>query len=108
MPISIRLDLSKEYFDLYRFDEKDVELRSVRTKWKNSKVGDIVAIQCGRDIFRKRITKVHRGSLARIFTDVNYKRIFPEASTVFEAVKATRELYPYAEEFMAFEFEDVV
>jgi len=100
--------VKKEYFTLYRFGKKDVELRAVRYKWEKSKVGDIATIRCGTDRFRKRITKVHRGSLARIFTDVNYKRIFPEASTVFEAVKATRELYPYADEFMAFEFEDVV
>ena len=99
--------VKKEYFTLYRFGKKDVELRAVRSQWKNSKIGDIATIQCGRDIFRKRITKVHRGSLARIFMDVNYKRIFPEASTVFKAVKATRELYPYAEEFMAFELEEV-
>jgi len=100
--------LKKKYFDLYRFGNKDVELRVVKPQWKNTKAGDIATIQCGRDIFRKRITKVHRGSLARIFRDVDYKRIFPEASTVFEAVKATKELYPVGEEFMAFELEDIV
>ena len=100
--------VKKVYFDLYRFGRKDVELRAVRPQWKNSKVGDIATIQCGRGIFRKRITKVHRGSLDRIFEDVDYKRIFPEASTVFEAIKATRELYPDAEEFMAFELEEFV
>lgn len=45
---------------------------------------------------------------ARIFKNVDYKRVFPEASTVLDAVKATKELYPKAEEFMAFEFEDTV
>jgi len=49
-----------------------------------------------------------RGSLARICKDVDYKRIFPRASTVLEAVKATRELYPDAQEFMAFELEEFV
>jgi len=34
--------------------------------------------------------------------------MFPEASTVFEAVQATRELYPDSEEFMAFELEEIV
>ena len=100
--------VKKENFDLYRFGKRDVELRTVKPQWKNSKVGDIATIQCGRNIFKKRITKVHRGSLARIFKDVKYKRIFPEASTVFEALKATRELYPDAEEFIAFELEDIV
>ena len=38
---------------------------------------------------------------------VNYERIFPKALTVFEAVKATKELYPDLEEFMAFELEDI-
>lgn len=88
--------VKKEYFDLYRFGRKDVELRAVRPQWKNSKVGDIATIRCGRGIFRKRITKVHRGSLARIFMEVNYKRIFPGASTVFEAIRETRKLYPDA------------
>lgn len=66
---------------------------------------DVATILCGRQILRKKITKVHRGNLVRIFKQVDYKRVFPEASTVFEAVKATRQLYPKAEEFMAFELE---
>jgi len=48
--------VKKKYFDLYRFGRKDVELRAVKPQWKNSKVGDIATIQCGRGIFRKRIT----------------------------------------------------
>ena len=100
--------VEKKYFELYRFGRKDVELRGVKRQWKNSKPGAIATIQCGRQALRKRITKVHRGTLARIFLKVNYKRIFPEAQTVFEAVSATKELYPDAEEFMAFELEDVV
>jgi hypothetical protein len=32
--------------------------------------------------------------------------VFPDASTIFEAAKATREFYPDAEEFMAFELEE--
>jgi ASC-1-like (ASCH) protein len=100
--------VKKDSFDLYRFGKRDVELRAVKPQWKNSKLGDIATIQCGRDIFRKKITKIHRGTLARIFLKVNYKRVFPEALTVFEAVKAAKELYPKAEEFMAFELEDVV
>jgi len=100
--------VKKEMFDLYRFGKRDVELRAVRHQWKNSKVGDIGTIQCGKNIYRKKITKIHKGTLARIFLEVDYKRIFPEASTVFEAVKAVKELYPKAEEFMAFELEDIV
>ena len=100
--------VKREAFDLYRFGKRDVELRAVKRQWKNSKPGDIATIQCGRDIFRKKITKIHRGTLARIFLKVDYKRIFPEASTVFEAVKAAKKLYPNAEEFMAFELEDIV
>ena len=100
--------VKRKAFDSCRFGKRDVDLRAVMAQWKNSKVGDIATIQCGRDLFRKRITKVHRGSLARIFKDVDYKRVFPEASTVFEAVKATRGLYPDADEFMAFELEDVI
>jgi len=100
--------VKRKAFDSCRFGKRDVDLRAVKAQWKNCKPGDIATIQCGRDLFRKRIMKVHRGSLARIFKDVYYKRIFPEASTVFEAVKATRGLYPDADEFMAFELEDVI
>ena len=100
--------VKREAFNFYRFGKRDVELRAVKPQWKNSKPGDIATIQCGRDIFRKRITKIYRGTLARIFLKVNYKRIFPEASTIFEAAKATKELYPNAEEFMAFELEEIV
>lgn len=58
--------VKKEYFDLYRFDKKDVELRAVRPQWKNSKAGDIATIQCGSDVFRKKITKIHRGTLQKL------------------------------------------
>ena len=100
--------VKKKYFVLYRFGKKDVELRAVKPQWKNSKPGDIATIQCGRQIFRKKIAKVHRGTLARIFKDVDYKRVFPEASTIFEAVKMVKELYPSKDEFMAFELEELV
>lgn len=100
--------VKKKYFDLYRSGKKDVELRAIKPQWKNSKPGDIATIQCGRDILRKRIAKIHRGTLARIFKEVDYKRVFPEASTVFEAVKTTRKLYSDEEEFMAFELENVI
>jgi ASC-1-like (ASCH) protein len=99
--------VKREAFDSCRLGERDVELRTVKRQWKNSKAGDIATIQCGRDIFRKKIMKIHRGTLARIFMKVDYKRIFPDASTVFEAVKAAKELYPKEQEFMAFELEDI-
>lgn len=100
--------VKKKYFDLYRFGKKDVELRTVKPQWKNSKIGDIATIQCGKEMIRKRITKILRGTLTRIFLNVDYKRMFPEASTMFEAVKATKELYPDSEEFMAFELEEII
>ena len=100
--------VKRKYFDLLRFGKRDVELRAVKRQWKNSKIGDIATIQCGRQLLRKRIINVHRGPLARIFLNVDYKRVFPEASTVFKAVKAAVEIYPSAEEFMAFELEDIV
>ena len=99
--------VKKEYFDLYRIGKKDVELRVIKPQWKNGEPGDIATIQCGREIFRKKITKIHRGTLARIFKDVDYKRIFPEASTMFEAAESTKELYPKAEQFIAFELEHI-
>ncbi len=98
--------VKKDSFDHYRFGKRDVELRSVRAQWKNSKVGDVATIQCGKGVFRKRIKKIHRGTLARVFLRVDYKRVFPEASTIFEAVRATREIYPDTKEFVAFELEE--
>jgi ASC-1-like (ASCH) protein len=98
--------VKKKAFDYYRYGRRDVELRSVRAQWENSKEGDIAIIQCGRGIYRKIITKIHRGTLAKIFYNINYKRVFPETSTVFEAVETTKELYPDDKEFMAFELEE--
>ena len=51
----------------------------------------------------KRILKIHRGSLARILKDINYKRIFPDAKNISEASRMAREIYPEDREFMAFE-----
>lgn len=100
--------VKKGDFNLYRFRKKDVELRATKPQWKNSRAGDIATIQCGKDIFRKRITRIHRGTLARVLKDVDYKRVFPEASTIFEAVGNIRQVYPKEKEFMAFELEDVI
>lgn len=95
--------VKKPFFLQYTSGEKDVELRNIRPQWKNSKMGDEAVLMCGRDILRKKIVKIHKGSLARIFRDVDYKRIFPEAKTIFEARKKAREIYPEDKEFMAFE-----
>ena len=97
--------VKKRNFDLYRVDKKNVELRAVKPPWKNSKVGDTATILCGRQICRKRIVKVHRGSLAKIFWNINYKRIFPEASTIFDAAKKVKAIYQDDNIFMAFELE---
>lgn len=90
-------------FELYRFGQKDVELRAVKRPWRNAQVGDVATIQCGRQHFRKRIVEIHRGGLARIFLQVDYRRIFPEAASVFDAVRLTRVRIPLAQEYMAFE-----
>ena len=98
--------VNKESFDHYRFGKRDVELRSMKPQWKNSKAGDLATIQCGRNIFRKRITKIHKGTLARVFLKIDYQRMFPEASNILEAVKAAKKIYPETEEFIAFELEE--
>jgi hypothetical protein len=95
-------------FELYRFGKKDVELRAVKKPWRNARVGDVATIQCGRRLFRKRIVGIHRGGLASIFRQVDYKRIFPHAATVFDAVRLTRTRIPFAEEYVAFELTEFV
>ena len=95
--------LKKQYFDLYESGKKDVELRNVQPQWKNSRVGNEAVLMCGRDILRKRILKIHRGSLEKILKDIDYKRIFPDAQDKSEASRMVREIYPDDEEFMAFE-----
>jgi len=44
-----------------------------------------------------------RNPPARIHKDVNYKRIFPDAKTIFETRRMAREIYPEDREYMAFE-----
>ena len=96
--------VKRKSFDQYKSRRRDVELRNVQPQWKNSRIGDEAVLMCGKErILRKRIVKIHRGSLARILKDVNYERIFPDANTIFEASKKTREIYPEDKEFMAFE-----
>ena len=51
----------------------------------------------------RRVTRIPRSSSARILKDINYKKIFPDAKTIFEARRMARETYPEDEEFMAFE-----
>jgi len=52
---------------------------------------------------RKRILRIHRGSLDKILKEVDYNRIFPDAKDKFEATRMAREIYPEDKEFMAFE-----
>lgn len=100
--------VKKADFELYRYAKKDVELRAIKAPWKNAKKGDVATIQCGRKIYRKRIANIHHGGLARIFMDINYKRIFPQASNIFEAVRLTRKRIPLEQQYVAFELEDFV
>ena len=95
--------LKKRFFEQYKSGMKDIELRNVQPQWKNGNVGDAAVLLCGRNILRKTIVKIHKGSLARILLDVDYRRIFPESNTIFDAVDTTREIYPINIEFMAFE-----
>ena len=95
--------VKKQFYLQYESGKKSVELRNVQPQWKNSRVGNEAVLMCGRDIMRKRILKIYRGSLEKILKEVDYKRIFPHARDKFEASRMTREIYPEDEEFMAFE-----
>jgi ASC-1-like (ASCH) protein len=95
--------IRKQFFEQYKSGKQDVELRKMRPQWKNSRVGNQAVLMCGKDILRKRILKVHTGSLARMLLNVNYRRIFPDARTIFEANRLAREIYREDKEFMAFE-----
>ena len=96
--------MKKKSFDQYESRRRDVELRNVQPQWKNSRIGDEAILQSGKErILKKRIVKIHRGTLARILKDIYYKRIFPDANTIFEACRMARGIYPDDKEFMAFE-----
>jgi len=95
---------SGEMIERSKSGEMIVLLKNVQPQWKNSRVGDEAVLMCGKKrILKKRIVKIHRGSLARILKDIDYKRIFTNAKTIFEANRIVREIYPEDEEFMAFE-----
>ena len=96
--------IKRKFFERCKSGEMIVVLRNVQRQWKNSRVGDEAVLMSGKErILRKRIVRIHRGSLAKILRDVDYKRIFPNAKTIFEANRMTREIYPEDEEFIAFE-----
>ena len=96
--------IKRKFFERSKSGEMIVVLKNVQPQWKNSRVGDEAVLMCGKKrILRKRIVKIHRGSLARVLRDVDYRRIFPSARTIFEANRMAREIYPEDEEFMAFE-----
>lgn len=91
---------------MYESEIKDVELRDIKPQWKNTKVGDIATILCGRRILRKRIKNVHRGTFGAIVYEIGgYKRIFPNAKNVLEMLRERKQLYPDVEEFLCFELE---
>lgn len=96
--------IKRKFFERSKSGEMIVVLKNVQPQWKNSRVGDEAVLMCGKKrILRKGVVKIHRGSLARILKDIDYRRIFPDAKTIFEARTMVREIYPEDEEFMAFE-----
>ena len=96
--------VKRRFFLQYKSREKDVELRNVQPQWKNSRVGNEAVLMSGKErILRKRILKIHRGSLNKIFGAVHYKRIFPEAKNRSEASRMVIDIYPEYEESMSFE-----
>ncbi len=96
----------KRYFEMYESGLKDVELRDVKPQWKNSKVGDVATIMCGRRILRKKIMNIHRGTFGAVVYEIgSWKRIFPNAKDVLELIREKNRLYPDAEEFLSFELE---
>ena len=96
--------IKRKPFERCKSGEMIVVLRSVQPQWKNCRVGDQAVLMCGKNrILRKRMVKIHRGSLARILKDIDYKRIFPSAKTIFEANRMARKTHPEDTEFMAFE-----
>ena len=96
--------IKRKFFEQCKSGEKDVELRNIQPQWKNSRAEDIAVLICGKEkIPRKRIVKLHRGSLAKILRDIDYKRIFPNAKTIFGASRMARQIYPEDKEFMTFE-----
>ena len=83
--------IKRKFFERCKSGEMIVVLRNVQPQWKNSRVGDEAVLMCGKErILRKGIVKIHRGSLARILRDLDYKRIFPNAKTIFEANRKAR------------------
>jgi len=96
--------IKRKFFERCKSGEMIVVLKNVQAQWKNSRVGDEAVLMCGKErILRKGIVRIHRGSLARILKDLDYKRIFPDAETIFEANRMTRKIYSEDKEFMAFE-----
>ena len=94
--------IKRRFFERSKSGEMIVVLKNVQPQWKNSRVGDEAVLMCGKErILRKSIVKIHRSSLAKILRDIDYKRIFPDAKTIFEANRLTREIYPEDKEFMA-------
>ena len=75
-------------------------------QWMKSKVGDIATIQYENKILIKKIVKIYEGSIAKILSKIHYKRIFPESSTIFEAVINTKKHYQNITQFIAFHIED--
>jgi ASC-1-like (ASCH) protein len=95
--------LKKKYFELYASGRKTVELRAVKPQWKNCKPGDVAVLQSGKRVLRRKVKRIYRGSLAKIFLKCDYRKILPDAESVLEAVQTIKELYPTSKQFMAFE-----
>lgn len=96
--------LKRKYFDLIKEGKKDVEIRPSKGRsWKNAKIGDTAVFMCSKNLERKTIKAIHKGTLEQILSTIDYKRIMPNAENEKEAINTIRALYPNETEFVAFE-----
>lgn len=58
----------------------------IRGPWKNTRSGDTAVFQCRKEIIRKRIRTVHRGSIKDLFSRMEFRRIIPAAKDAGDAL----------------------
>lgn len=93
--------IKKKYFKAIKNGLKTVDLRKLTKARENIKPGDEAVFVCGRDVLRKEIQKITKGSLEKITKKIDFKEIVPWAKSKQDFVDSIREIYPEEERFIA-------
>mgnify|MGYP001615339767 FL=1 len=100
--------LNNEAFYWFKNNGKKYELRAYGPRWNEEHVFEGRKVELRRgystpDSIKGKIGKIAIGTLAKVFSEIDYKKIIPPAESAKEAVLIIKRMMGNKKKFIAFE-----